>query len=200
MIIAGLTGSICCGKSTVARTFIDRGFFIVDADKIAHEIVKPGTQAWMDILVAFGKEYLNTDDSLNRSELGELVFNDPKEMDKLNTIMKPFLEERFKFAFEAYKNLGFPIVIFDGPTIIESGHADLYRPLIVVSCDQDKQLERLMKRNHLTESQAMARINCQMPTSEKIKFADYVIDTNNTIEESINQTKIIIEKITKEIK
>jgi dephospho-CoA kinase len=200
MIIVGLTGSICCGKSTISKTFVDQGFFIVDADKIAHEIVKPGTQAWMDIYVAFGKQYFNTDDSINREELGELVFNDPKEMDKLNAIMKLYIEERISNSFEFFKTAGFPIIVYDAPLLIEFGHADLYRPLIVVSCDKGKQVERLMKRNNLTEAQAMARINCQLPTSEKIKYADHIIDTNGTIEESIKQTKLIIEKITKEIK
>lgn len=200
MIIVGLTGSICVGKSTVAKTFIEHGMWIVDADKIAHELVGIDCAGLLDIIAVFGKEYLNTDNSLNRIKLGELVFNNPKEMDKLNATMKPHLEKRIKLRFKTCEDIGFPVVVFDGPMIIEFNHADLYRPLIVVSCDQDKQLERLMKRNNLTKDQAMARINCQMPTSEKIKFADYVIDTNNTIEESINQTKIIIEKITKEIK
>ncbi len=112
-------------------------------------------------------------------------------MDELNAIMGPLIDEESEYQIkQAHKTNN--IVVYDAALIIESGHSTRYNPLIVVSCPIDIQLTRLMKRNSLTRDEAMARISSQIPTEEKIKFADFVIDSSDTIESSIKQTETII--------
>jgi len=209
-MIFGLTGGIACGKSTVTKTFRKNGIPIVDADQVARDVVIPGSPGWFEVFLTFGKEYLNSDDSINRQKLGALVFSNPKEMKKLNDVMKPLLETESKRQLEHALSFGElewntetnspilhrpGIVGYDAALICEMGNADKYRPLIVVNCPPEIQIERLIKRNNLTIEQAQARIDAQMPLSEKVKLADFVIDTSGTIENSEKQTLEIISKL-----
>lgn len=209
-MIFGLTGGIACGKSTVTKTFRDNGIPMVDADQVARDVVIPGSEGWFQVFLAFGKDYLNSDDSLNREKLGALVFSNPEEMKKLNDIMKPLIENESKRQLEYRLKNGelfwneetnqpgirlSNMVGYDAALIIEMGNADKYRPLIVVYCEPALQIERLIKRNNLTYEQAKARIDAQIPASEKVKLADFVIDTSGTIENSVEQTLNIIEKL-----
>lgn len=209
-MIFGLTGGIACGKSTVTKTFRANGIPIVDADQVARDVVRPGSEGWLQVFMAFGKEYLNKDDSLNREKLGALVFSSAEEMKKINHIMKPLIDSEATRQLEYLLNFGElrwneetkqgelnkpGMVGYDAALIVEMGNADKYRPLIVVSCPPEIQIERLIKRNNLTTEQAQARINSQMPLDEKLKFADFVIDTSGTIENSVKQTENIISKL-----
>lgn len=195
MIICGLTGGICSGKSTISKTFQYHNIPVVDADIVARQVVEPNTPGLSQVINAFGVEYLNDDGTLNRTKLGNLVFNNQKKLDKLNSIMSVLMKEEQTYQFKVLKRRGFPIVVFDAALICEMGNADKYRPLIVVSCPLEIQLQRLMARNNLTESEAMARINKQFSAEERIKFADYVIDTSKSIEHSVKQTERIIRKL-----
>jgi dephospho-CoA kinase len=194
-MIVGLTGGIASGKSTVSKTFIQHMIPVVDADIVARQVVEVGRTGWELVKGYFGKEYLNEDSTINRVKLGAHVFSDKKDMCILNAIMGPAIQ------IEAYKQIGFlkamghKIIVWDAALICEMDHADKYRPLIVVHCKQETQLDRLMKRNSLSYKEAMARIDTQMSAEEKIKLADYTVNTNGTIEESIAQTEAIIKKL-----
>lgn len=200
MIVFGLTGGIACGKSTVTKTFRKHGIPMVDADIIARQVVDIGTHGYFSLLKAFGKEFFNEDGTLNRVALGTLVFAEKTAMKKLNDIMAPMIQDEsfrqiqrwFLFLSGQGRDL---IVGYDAALICEMGNAKKYKPLIVVSCPRDTQIERLIKRNSLTREQAVARIDAQMPVEEKIKMADYVINTSGTIEESILQTEFIIKNL-----
>lgn len=197
MITFGLTGGIACGKSTVTKTFRRHGIPLVDADLVARQVVEPGTPGYFKVLDAFGPEYFNEDSSLNRSKLGALVFSDKEALDTVNRIMGPMIHEEGLLQMNRWikylRLQGKPqIVGYDAALIIEQSNHALFRPLIVVSCPREIQLERLMKRNSLTKEQAEARIAAQMPTEEKVKLADYVIDTSGAIENSVAQTEEII--------
>lgn len=195
MITFGLTGGIASGKSTVTKTFRKHFISIVDADIIAREVVEVGTLGWRIIRALFGPEYLNDDQTVNRTKLGALVFADAQAMHHLNFHMKNLIgEESYKQIRELH-NSGAKIVGYDAALIIEHGNNVKYDPLIVVSCPIEMQLERLMKRNAFSHDEAMARISSQMPLFEKIKFADYVIDTSGSIESSIAQTEKIISQL-----
>jgi dephospho-CoA kinase len=197
MITFGLTGGIACGKSAVTKTFLANSIPMVDADIVARQVVLPGSTGLTMIVETFGSSYLLDDGTLNRPALASLVFNDKKAMMELNHIMGPIIEIESKNQIGLFHHEGHPIVGYDAALIIEQGNAKNYRPLIVVSCPEDTQLARLMSRNSLTREEAMARIASQMPTAQKITFADYVVDTSGTIENSIAQTELIIYNLRK---
>ena len=197
MITFGLTGGIACGKSAVTKTFLANGIPMVDADIVARQVVLPGSTGLTMIVETFGSSFLLDDGTLNRPSLASLVFNDKKAMMELNHIMSPIIEIESKNQIGLFHYEGHPIVGYDAALIIEQGNAKNYRPLIVVSCPEDTQLARLMSRNSLTREEAMARIASQMPTAQKITFADYVVDTSGTIENSIAQTELIISNLRK---
>lgn len=201
MITFGLTGGIACGKSTVTKTFRANKIPIVDADIVARQVVEPGKPGLEALVSAFGKQMLMDDGTLDRAKLATLVFNNPNlsirndGMALLNSIMAPLIQKESSRQLAELHEAGNKVVGYDGALIIEMGNADKYRPLIVVSCPQDMQIQRLMSRNSLTLSEAMDRINAQMPVAEKVKMADHVIDTSGTIEESILQTEKVLHRI-----
>jgi len=195
MIVFGLTGGIACGKSTVTKTFRNHDIPIVDADIVARQVVELGTDGLQEIVKCFGKDYLNEDGSLNRIKLGDKVFHDKIAMYAINCIMAPLIKKEAQKQFNTLFMMGHRLVGYDAALIVEMGDADKYRPLIVVNCPFEIQIERLIKRNNLTLEQAKARIDAQIPLSEKVKLADYVIDTSGTVENSVQQTLEIIFKL-----
>jgi dephospho-CoA kinase len=195
MITIGLTGNIAMGKSTVSKTFEAVGIHCIDADIIAREVVMPGTFGLIAIKDRFGIDMILPDGTLDRAKLGEVVFNSPAKMTLLNELMLPLIRVAGDNKIKKLHDLGHPIVVWDGSLIVESGHAEKFRPLIVVHCTPEQQLDRLMRRNGLTRENAMRRIEAQMPVEKKKNMADYLIDTNGTIEQSVEQTKNIIEEI-----
>lgn len=195
MITFGLTGGIACGKSTVTKVFARHSIPIVDADVVAREVVIPGTRSLKAIVTTFGDQMLLSDGTLDRTKLGTLVFQDKHSMFALNLIMGPAIQEESARQLQAFHDRGHQIVGYDAALICEMGNAGKYRPLIVVYCSRDTQIERLMKRNSLTREQAVARIDAQMPVEQKVKMADHVIYTWGTIEESNTQTELLIEKL-----
>lgn len=195
MITIGLTGNIAMGKSTASRTFEAAGIPTIDADIIARQVVEPKSFGLYAIMDRFGIDMILSDGTLDRAKLGEAVFNSPVKMAALNELMGPLIRVASTDKINNFRKLGHSIVVFDAAMIVEFGHADQYRPLIVVHCTPEQQLERLMRRNGLTREQAMRRIEAQMPVEKKKSMADYLIDTNGSIENSVEQTKNIIEQI-----
>ncbi len=189
MITFGLTGGIASGKSTVTKTFRTHNIPMIDADIIARQVVEPGSHGLALVLHTFGEEYRLEDGTLDRINLGNLIFADKNQRDVLNSIMLPLINEESILQVKKFHDEGHEIVGYDGALICEMGNADKYRPLIVVHCTQEQQVERLMKRNSLTHEAAMHRINAQMPVSEKVSMADFIIDTSGTIEDSAKQAE-----------
>lgn len=196
-ITFGLTGGIACGKSSVTYTFEYHGIPMVDADKVARQVVEPDTLGWHCIKAVFGQEYLNEDRTLNRSKLGALVFSNKEKKLLLEALMTPWIRCESRKQLDDHHSNGHQLVGYDAALILERGNADKFRPLVVVACPLKIQLARLMKRNSLSEEAAMNIINSQMPTEEKIKHADFVIDTSGSIDDSIAQTEKVIEKLRK---
>lgn len=195
MITFGLTGGIACGKSTVTKTFRAHGIPMVDADIVAREVVAPGTPGLAAIVEAFGAEYLLPDGTMDRIKLGKFVFGNQDALHKINCIMGPIIHEESDRQLAAFHAEGHQIVGYDAALIVEQNNYKKYQPLIVVSCPQDTQIARLMSRNTLTREEAVARISAQFPVEQKIKLADFVVDTSGTIENSIAQTKKIIHEL-----
>ncbi len=181
MIIAGLTGGIASGKSTVSGFLSDAGARIIDADKIARTVVEPGTPAFNDILSFFGSAILKPDGQIDRDRLGDIIFNDPGKKTRLDAIVHPrVFEHAARMIAEIAAHAPEAVVIMDVPLLLETGMEKELAEVIVVYVPEPIQLERLMKRDGIGESAAMARIRSQMPIEEKRKRATIVIDNSGS--------------------
>lgn len=180
-MIIGLTGSIATGKSTVSRMLKQKGYPIVDADEISRLVVEPGSPVLTSITETFGKEVLLSDGSLNRDKLGNLIFNDKSNREKLNGIMHPAVRKEMIRQKEEWLEKGANTVIMDIPLLFESKLQSYVDKIIVVSATPQVQKERLMARNGYSSEEAEARINTQLSIANKEKGADAVIDNNGTI-------------------
>ncbi|GIU83186.1 MAG: dephospho-CoA kinase [Acidobacteria bacterium] len=196
MLKVGLTGSIAVGKSYVCRVFRELGAFVLDADLTAREVVEPNTQGWRLIVENFGKEILNPDGSINRKKLGEIVFADESKRLLLNSIVHPLvIEAQNEWLKECEAKNPDGIAIVDAALMIESGSWVRFDKIIVVWCEPSVQLKRLMKRNDLTEEEALRRIKAQMPQEEKKKYADFLIDTTKGFRATRKQVISVFEKL-----
>lgn len=189
MLRVGLTGSIAVGKSFVVSVFEDLGCHVLDADQTAREVVMPGTPGLKALTEAFGEEILKADRTLDRKQLGALVFADESQRQRLNHILHPFIiarQDEILNEWEKQDPQGIGIV--DAALMIESGGYRRFDKLIVVHCRPEVQLERLMLRDKLSRDEAQRRIDSQMPQEEKQRFADYLIDTSDGFELTREQT------------
>lgn len=187
MYLIGLTGGIASGKSTVSQMLKNLGGKIIDADKIAREVVMPNEPAWQDIIKKFGKEILLEDQNIDRIKLGNLVFSNQCAKKHLDFIMHPRIEEKIKQKILQYRDDHDSILVLDIPLLYEAGWDTITNENWVVYVSPALQLERLMKRNKLTKQQAVDRINSQMLLEDKAKLADYMIDNNGSLEDTKNQ-------------
>ena len=200
MLLVGLTGGIATGKSLVSEILRGLGTYIIDADKIAREVVEPQKPAWLEIVEFFGKDIVNKDRTINRKRLGEIVFNDPLKKRKLEEIVHPrVIEEESRMVKEYLKIKPDGIVIIDAALLIEAGSHKRVDKLIVVYADKETQTKRLMERDGLSRTDAEKRIASQMPLDEKVKMADFVIDNSKGIEGTQRQTIDIFNKLRNEI-
>jgi len=196
MFIIGLTGGISTGKSTVSKLFTALNVAIIDADVIARRVVQPGRRASRRIREKFGDTVFHADGSLNREKLGGIIFNDPPKRHQLNSVTHPEIFREMCWEILLYFCKGHKFVIMDSPLLFESGAWVKYlKCTIVVSCDEDLQLQRLMQRNQLSEVDAVARIKAQMPLSEKRAKADYIIENSGTLEDTKRQVTEIFKKL-----
>ena len=199
MVIAGLTGGIATGKSTVAETMATSGAFIIDADRIARGVVRKGMPSWKEIIDHFGREILAKDGAINRVYLGKIVFNSPDRLNALNTIVHPRVFEQMNREMEDIKfKTPDAITILDVPLLIESGLHKLIPNIIVVYIPEHRQLNRLIARDHLSKKDAMARIRAQMPIDQKKTFAKFIIDNSSTIEQTRERTIEILKELKKQ--
>lgn len=187
MKIIGLTGGIASGKSTVSRILKDLGAIIIDADETAHSVIEPNKPAWRDIVQNFGEAILNPDMTINRDKLGEIVFQDPQQLDRLNHITHPRIMESFKDDFQRIKtNSPDAIVVLEVPLLYETFMDRMCDEVWVVWVDRETQIKRLIGRNNYSEEEAIRRIESQIPLDEKARRADLVIDNRGTVEETIS--------------
>ena len=196
MLRVGLTGSIGVGKSFVTSVFEELGCHVLDADQTAREVVMPGTPGLKALTEAFGEEILNPDGTLDRKQLGAVVFANESQRQRLNHILHPFIiarQDEILNEWEKEDPQGVGIV--DAALMIESGGYRRFDKLIVVHCRPEVQLERLMLRDKLSRDEAQRRIDSQMPQEEKQKFADYLIDTSDGFELTRAQVGRVYEQL-----
>ncbi|MBI1912871.1 MAG: dephospho-CoA kinase [Deltaproteobacteria bacterium] len=197
-MIIGLTGGIASGKSLVSGELKKLGAHIIDADIIAREIVEPGSPAYDDIVREFGAGILNEDSTIDRKALGKIVFADKEKLHKLNRITHPRIIEKINGKIkELNDNHKDPVIIVDIALLIEVGlHKDMTKVMVVYS-DEKTQIERLRKRDNLSEEEAQQRLKAQMPMAEKLGYADYVIDNTGTAEQTKERVKQLYSELKK---
>ena len=198
MIIAGITGTIGTGKSTVAAMFGELGAFVIDADKLAREVVEPGKPAWQAIIDSFGRQILNGDQTINRQMLADIVFRDPAKLKLLNSSVHPeIFKEDQRLVDERKSTDPGGLVIKDIPLLLEMGR-DVARlmadKIIVVYASPDIQLKRLVARG-VAEADARNRINNQVPVKDKLKMADFVINNDGTLDETRVQVRAVYQQL-----
>ncbi|MFM9332229.1 dephospho-CoA kinase [Paenibacillus mesotrionivorans] len=191
----GLTGGIACGKSTVSRLLASRGAIVIDADILAREVVEPGAPALAEVVRVFGPDMLNGDGTLNRKQLGKVVFENDAKRKQLEELLHPaiiqLLQERMA---EAERLQPDKLVVADVPLLYEAQMEDLFQEVLVVAVDREIQLERLMQRDGLNREEAEHRIDAQMPLEWKKEWADVVIDNSGTPEETERQVEQYLRK------
>ncbi|AZV63255.1 dephospho-CoA kinase [Peribacillus frigoritolerans] len=190
--IIGITGGIASGKSTVSLYLQELGFTIVDADLASRAVVEPGEEAYHQVVEAFGEDILLTDGNIDRVKLGSIIFNDQEKRLLLNGIVHPAVRNWMRVKTEAALSSGEETVFMDIPLLFESKLTFMVDKTLLIYVDEQVQLERLMNRNGLSETEALARINSQMPLADKKALADAVIDNNGDINETKRQVKAIL--------
>ncbi|WP_284641100.1 dephospho-CoA kinase [Paenibacillus silviterrae] len=184
----GLTGGIACGKSTVASLLVQRGAFLVDADRIAREVVEPGSPVLSRVVERFGPDILLEDGSLHRKKLGEIIFENPAAREDLNGILHPPIRAMMREQMASLEaQHPDKLVVVDIPLLFESKLQHMVSEVMVVYVPREVQQERLMARDGITREQAEKRIAAQMPIEEKKQLADIVIDNSGTLIETEKQ-------------
>lgn len=184
-LLIGLTGGIGSGKSTIARRLRDHGAVVIDADDIAREVVEPGKPALAEIISAFGPQILNTDGTLNRSALAEIVFNDSAKRQMLNDIVHPAVRARTNELFEQCGDND--VIIYDVPLLVESNGMYDFDHIIVASAPEPVRVQRLMENRGMTEAEAQSRIESQASEESRLSIADTVINTGSSLENTYLQ-------------
>jgi dephospho-CoA kinase len=183
MKIIGLTGSIGSGKSTVARFLAELGATVIDADRIGHTLLKPGTEVYRKVIASFGQGILAADGSVDRARLGEIVFHDEKARKRLNRITHPAIKREVIGLLKRYNREGKKAVVLEVPLLLEAGWAPLVDEVWVTAASGATALRRLKERGGLSERDALARIRTQLSLEERAGKADLIIDTECSLDE-----------------
>ncbi|MFQ5427586.1 MAG: dephospho-CoA kinase [Thermodesulfobacteriota bacterium] len=195
-LIVGITGGPATGKSLVSAEFRSLGGALIDADVIAREVLTPGRPEFEATVRAFGNSIVGPDGTLQRKILGEIVFADHARLAELTAITHPgilaIIRERIAVLKEAGES---ELIAVDAPLLFESGLDKDMDKIIVVFTDEDVQLARLMRRDNINEAAARSRLESQMPLSEKMRRAHYLIDNNHTREETLRLVRTLYESL-----
>jgi dephospho-CoA kinase len=198
MRIIAITGGIGSGKSTVVNRLRKFGYPVVDADKIAHDIIKKGTVIYNNIINKFGYAIINhKTGQIDRKKLGKIVFADSKSRNLLQKLTHPVIIRQIKRLLQKYKNTGYAAVILDAPLLFEAKLTGLVDSVVVVWVPEHVQSARLVKRDNLTQQQARARIKSQIPLIIKKKSADFVIDNSGPVSGINKKIHFLHELLTK---
>lgn len=195
MKLVGLTGGIASGKTTVAAILKRYGAAIVDADALSREVVEPGRAAWKEIVETFGREVLQSDQTLDRQKLRAAIFNDPTARKKLEAIIHPRVRALAEERIAQYGAAGYEIVVYEVPLLFEGKLNEWLRPVILVASDVRIQKQRLQQRDHLSPEEAQRHIDAQMSLEEKRRLADYVIENDGDMEALDRQVRAILDRI-----
>ena len=195
MKVIGLTGGISSGKSTVSQFLAELGAVIIDADKVGHEVFKPDSEAWRQVVAVFGEQIVATNGQINREKLGEIVFSNSEARSQLNQIMHPRIYDLVKARLEGYRRQGAGIVVLEAPLLLEAGWTSLVDEVWVTTASEATVLKRLRGKTGLPEKESLARIRSQLPAEKRVKHADVVINTDC----SLNELKAKVKELWQEL-
>ena len=196
MLRVGLTGGLATGKSFVGHALAGFGCHLIQADEIGHQVLLPGGEAYGAVVDEFGDGILDDDGYIDRRRLGALVFDHPERLKKLSSFVHPAVyqrEERIIAGIAAGDTNA--IVVVEAAILVETGSYRRYDRLIVAWCSRELQIERAMKRDSASREEVLARLDRQLPLEEKLRVADYVIDTSSTKEETLKRTREVYDSL-----
>jgi dephospho-CoA kinase len=196
MLKVGLTGGLASGKSFVGHALADLGCHLIEADRLGHEVLLPGGEAYDGVVGEFGTGILNPDGTIHRKRLAAEVFGKPERLAVLNSLVHPPVFRRENALMEEYERHD-PrgIAVVEAAILIETGSYKRFDRLILVVCDEASQLERALERDNGDVEELRARLQRQMPVEEKKRFADYLIDTSGSEEETLGQTRVVYDAL-----
>jgi dephospho-CoA kinase len=192
MLRIGLTGGLASGKSFVGHALAELGCFLIEADALGHQVMARGAEAYDAIVAEFGPGILKESGEIDRRALGAIVFEKPELLEKLNAIVHPAVRARGRLLEESFRaEQPGGILVYEAAILIETGSFRDFDRLVVASCTEEQQIARAIHRDHLTREEVLKRLRRQMPLEEKVKFADYVIDTSGTKELTLDRTRTV---------
>ena len=190
-MIIGITGSFGSGKTTVMKMFAKLGAYAIDADKIYHELIRPGRICYKKILRHFGRGILGRASQVDKEKLGKLVFKDKKKLETLNKLTHPEIIKEVKKIIRKEKSR---IIVIEAPLLIESGFYKQVDKIILVASNREEQFKRIRENRGLSAKETLKRIRLQMPFKKKLIFADFIIDNSGSKLETLNQVREIWKK------
>lgn len=194
MLRFGLTGGIASGKSTVAAMLREKGFAVLDADRLAHGLIDPGQPAHEEVVRTFGNEILEAGGRVDRKRLGAIVFSDRAALQRLNAILHPRVAEETWRQFDEWEREGKSVAFVEAALLVEAGMHTQLDGVVVAWCTPEQQLARLVQRG-MTEADARSRIALQMPQEEKLRYATGKIDCSGSLEETRSQVEALARKL-----
>jgi len=196
MLHVGLTGGLASGKSFVGRALEDLGCFLIQADELGRQVIEQGGETYDAVVAVFGKEILDPGGAINRKRLAAIVFPDPQQLAKLNALVHPHVKIREKALAAEFGRLHPDgIAVTEAAILVETGSYKDYDRLIVAVCRPEQQIERAMERNGASREEVLNRLRRQMPLDDKVKYADFVIDTSGSKENTLAQTRTVHEAL-----
>jgi dephospho-CoA kinase len=196
MLRVGLTGGLASGKSFVGHALVDLGCYLIEADKLGHEVMLPGAEAYDAIVREFGRDILDAEGRVSRRKLSGIVWNNPERLEKLNSLVHPPVQEREEIRMaEIAQAHPCAIVVVEAAILVETGRYKSFDRLIVVTCDSEQQMERALERGSYNKEEVLARLSRQLPLEEKLRVADYVIDTSGSKEATLGQVRTVYGKL-----
>lgn len=191
----GLTGSIATGKSTVARLIQSLDLPVIDADHISHQITKRGADGYAEVVSHFGNDIVALDLEIDRKKLGEIIFQDLKKKKELENILHPLIHAQVQRLKVQYQKQAQRMCFYDVPLLFENNLQEQFDDVVLVWCDFQIQLARLMQRNKLTRDDALLRIANQKPMTLKVYGADYCLDNSGTETDLIYSVNFLMNKL-----
>ncbi|HUJ50165.1 MAG TPA: dephospho-CoA kinase [Bryobacteraceae bacterium] len=192
MLRVGLTGGLASGKSFVGQALADLGCYLIEADQLGHQVLLPDGEAYAGVVREFGPAILDREGFIDRKKLGALVFDHPERLEKLNRLVHPPVGERqARMIAEIGQRDPKAIIVVAAAILVETGSYRRFDRLIVVTCTLEQQIERAMKRGPYSREEVLARLSRQLPLEEKVRLADYVIDTSGTKESTLEQVRAV---------
>ena len=196
MLRVGLTGGLASGKTFVGHALAGFGCHLIQADEIGHQVLLPGAEAYDAAVHEFGDGILDDDGYIDRRRLGAMVFDHPERLRKLSSFVHPaVLQREERLIAEIAVRDANAIVVVEAAILVETGSYRRYDRLIVAWCSRDLQIERAMKRDSSSREEVLARLDRQLPLEEKLRVADYVIDTSGAKEETLKKTREVYESL-----